>query len=140
MNKQVTEPNEWQARTKKNTFKLGMWTLAWVITSAIAAFAPRFIWDFDTLLTVIGVLVNVCVGFGMIFANKRYLQGLDEMQQKIQSEAMALSLGVGLVLGLGYELLEDIKLIGFEPEISHLVIVMCITYGIGIIKGGAKYR
>ena len=60
--------------------------------------------------------------------------------KKIQTDAMALSLGIGLVLGCSYELLEDIKLISFEPEIAHLVIIMCITYMIGIIKGGAKYR
>ncbi|WOH36326.1 hypothetical protein RI844_13210 [Thalassotalea fonticola] len=140
MNKQETNSNNWQARTKKNTINLGMWTFAWVVTTAIAAFAPKFIWDFNTLLTVTAVVINVLVGFGMIFANKKHLHGLDEMQQKIQSGAMALSLGVGLVLGCSYELLEDIKLISFEPEISHLVIVMCITYMIGIIKGGAKYR
>lgn len=140
MNKQVTEPNNRQVRTKKNTINLGMWTFAWVLTTAITAFAPKFLWDFNTLLTLIAVIVNVLVGFGMILANRRHLRGLDEMQQKIQTDAMALSLGIGLVLGCSYELLEDIKLISFEPEIAHLVIIMCITYMIGIIKGGAKYK
>lgn len=140
MNKQETEQDNWQQRTKKNTVKLGLWTFAWVATTAVTAFAPKFLWDFNTLLTIIAVIINVLVGFGMILANRTHLRGLDEMQQKIQTDAMALSLGVGLVLGCSYELLEDIKLITFEPEISHLIIIMCITYMIGIIKGGAKYR
>ncbi|WNC68690.1 hypothetical protein RI845_00745 [Thalassotalea nanhaiensis] len=140
MDKQESGQNNWEARTKKNTVKLGIWTFGWVLTTAVTAFAPKFLWDFNTVLTVIAVIINVLVGFGMILANREHLRGLDEMQQKIQTEAMALSLGVGLVLGCSYELLEDIKLITFEPEISHLVILMCITYMIGIIKSGAKYR
>ena len=53
---------------------------------------------------------------------------------------MAFTLGVGLVLGLSYELLEDIKLISFEPEISHLIMVMCLTNLTAIIAGHRKYR
>ena len=75
----------------------------------------------------------------MIYANKQHLLGMDEMQRYIQHEAMALTLGVGLVLGMSYELLEDIKLISFEPEISHLIILMCLTYCIGIILGNRRY-
>ena len=55
------------------------------------------------------------IGFGMIRMFRQYLLGLDELQRKIQLDAMALSLGVGLVVGVSYELLEDIKLITFEP-------------------------
>ena len=82
MNKQVTDPNSRKARTKKNTIQLRMWTFAWVVTTAITAFAPKFLWDFNTLLTLISVIVNVLVGFGMILVNRTHLRGLDEMQQK----------------------------------------------------------
>ena len=51
----------------------------------------------------------------MIVANKNHLRGLDEMQQKIQLEAMALALGVGLVAGLGYSTLSITNLITFDP-------------------------
>jgi hypothetical protein len=76
----------------------------------------------------------------MIVANKQFLQGLDEMHRKIFLDAAALSLGVGLVCGLSYELLEDIKLITFQPEISHLVMLMCLTFLTGMIVGHRKYR
>jgi len=128
------------ARNKKNTAYLGYWTLAWLVTMAVAAFAPKLVWDYATLPTILAVLVNLAVGFGMIMANKRHLQGFDEMQQKIFLDASALTLGVGLVCGLSYELLEDIKLIPFEPEISHLCILMCLTFMVGMIAGHRKYR
>jgi len=133
-------PCDWAAENKKNTAYVLYWTLAWLATTAVAAFGPRLAWDYATLPTILGVLVNVAVGFGMILATRRHLLGLDEMQQKIFLEAGALTLGVGLVCGLSYELLEDIKLISFEPEISHLAILMCVTFMVGMIAGHRKYR
>jgi hypothetical protein len=106
----------------------------------LATFGPKFFWEFNTPLTILGVLINLGIGFGMILANKRHLNGLDELMRKIQLEAMAFSLGAGLVCGLSYELLEDIKLITFEPEISHLIILMALTYMVGVIAGNRRYK
>ena len=100
-----SDGGDWAAKTRKSTAHVGYWTLAWLATTAVAAFGPRLVWDFATLPTVLGVLVNIVVGFGMILATRRHLRGLDEMQQKIFLDAGALTLGVGLVCGLSYELL-----------------------------------
>ena len=141
MNKEIiTDMSDTTAQTKKNTLRLFFWTGAWVLATAGAAFGPRFLWDFNTLPTVLGVLVHIGIGFGMIRMFRQYLLGLDELQRKIQLDAMALSLGVGIVVGSSYELLEDIKLITFEPEISHLILLMCLTYCIGIILGNRRYQ
>jgi hypothetical protein len=116
------------------------WTGAWVVSMALAAFGPKLIWNYSTLPTTLFVLINLGIGFAMIVANRRYLKGLDELHQKIFLDAAVLSLGVGLVCGLSYELLEDIRLIPFQPEISHLVILMCLTFLTGMIVGHRKYR
>jgi uncharacterized protein YacL len=116
------------------------WTGAWVVTMALANFGPRLIWEFNNSLTLIAILINMAVGFGMIGANKRHLKGLDEMQQKIQLEAMALSLGIGLVVGLAYSTLDVTNLITSDAEISHLVILMGLTYLGGVYAGLRKYR
>jgi hypothetical protein len=140
MNKQTSATSRWEASTAKNGTRVLIWTLAWVLTTALAAFGPKVIWDFHTGLTILGVSINVGVGFGMIFATKRHLQGLDEMHQKIFRDAAVLSLGVGLVCASSYELLEDIRLITAQPEISHVIILMCLTFLVGIIAGHRKYR
>ena len=140
MSKQECENNSYQIKNNANTITLRNWTFAWVITMAIAAFAPKFIWDFNTALTITAMLINLAVGFRMLIANRTYLRDLDEMQQKILLEAMALALGVGLVVGLSYELLEDIKLITYQPEIPHVVILMGITYLIAVFSGYRKYQ
>ena len=128
------------AQTKKNTIRLFFWSVAWVLATAGASFGPKSLWDFNTLPTILGVLVHIGIGFGMIRMFKQYLLGLDELQRKIQLDAMALSLGIGLVLGSSYELLEDIKLIPFEPEIPHLLILMSLTYVVGTVLGHRKYQ
>jgi hypothetical protein len=107
---------------------------------AVANFGPVFIWHSNQVSTILAIVVNLGIGFGMIVANKRHLKGLDEMHQKIQLEAMALSLGVGLVVGLGYSNLDVTNVIAFDAEISHLVILMGLTYMAGIFAGLKRYR
>ena len=141
MNKElINDTRDAAALPKKNTLRLFFWVVAWVLVTAGAAFGPRFLWGFDTLPTMLGVLIHIGIGFGMIRMFKQYLLELDELQRKIQLDAMALSLGIGLVLGSSYELLEDIKLIPFEPEIPHLLILMSLTYVVGTVLGHRKYQ
>lgn len=140
MSTKTNGPSDWAAAKARNTARLRSWTLAWVLTTALAAFGPKLIWDFQTALTILAVLVNLGVGVGMIMANRRHLQGLDELHRKVFLDACALTLGVGWVSGLSYELLEDVRLISFEPEIAHLVILMCLTFLVGLIAGHRKYR
>ena len=140
MNEQDMAGSDWQASNRQNTRRLAGWTAAWVITMAIAVFGAHFVWTSSPGLTLAGILLNLAVGVGMIMANRRHLKGLDEMQQKIQLEAMALSLGVGLIGGLAYSNLDVTNLIAFDAEISHLVILMALTYMVGIAFGVRRYR
>ena len=140
MNNPNTKPNSWAAKNTKNTLIMLYWTSAWVLTTALVTFGTEFIWKSDKLLTSLAILLNVIIGFGMILAVKRYLKGLDEMQQKVQLDAMALSLGVGLVVGLGYSSMDETNLIPFDAEISHMIILMSLTYIVGLLAGLRKYR
>lgn len=135
-----TQPDNYTTQINKNSVQTLLWTIAWVATSALAAFGPRLIWEFATLPTILGVLINLGVGFRMIWASKRFLQGLDELGQKIYLDAAVLTLGVGMVCGCSYELLEDIKLISYEPEIPHMIMFMCLVFMSGMVAGHRKYR
>ena len=140
MNHLKTDSSDWVAQGRKNTLRLGYWTGAWLVTMAVATFGPLLMWQANQLLTALAIFLNIGIGFGMILANKNSLKGLDEMQQKIQLEAMALSLGVGLVIGLGYSTMDTSNLISFDAEISHLVILLGLTYGAGVFAGRRKYQ
>ena len=87
MNSMKTKPGGWEANTAKNTAQLRNWTAAWVLTMALANFGPKFIWEMNTTISSLVILLNMAIGFGMILANKRHLNGLDELHQKVQLEA-----------------------------------------------------
>ncbi|MCF7500570.1 hypothetical protein [Pseudoalteromonas sp. L1] len=120
-------------RNKQNTLNLAKWTVAWLLTLAIASFGPHFLWQDQTVITVAAIVINILVGVMMILANKRQLQGMDELQQRIQLNAMGITLGASLVFGLAYSLLQSSGLVHFNEDISHLVLFMGMTYLVCIL-------
>lgn len=126
-------------QTRRNTQNLAIWTFMWLITLALASFGPKFIWNKQVVLTVFAVLLNLGVGIGMILANRRYINGLDELQKKIQLESMAIALGVAIVGGLSYSLLDVTNLISGDAEISLICVLISFTYLGGIWFGQKRY-
>ena len=135
-----TKTNKAYSKGRVSEAKVVYWGLAWVLATAGAAFGPELLWGYGTLMTSIAVATQLALGFGMIWAFKGVLLAMDDLQRLIQLEAISLALGVGIVVGISYELLEDVKLITFEPEISHLIILMSLTYMFGLFLGNRHYR
>ena len=140
MEKHTSYSSNWNKNSKKNTIRLFSWTFAWVITLAIATFGRLYIWEDNETISLISILFNLVIGIGFIIANKDHLKGLDELQQKIQLEATALSLVVGVVTGITYSLLAQAKIVHPHAEISNLIILMGLTYSIGIFIGNRRYK
>ena len=125
---------------KSKILHLGLWTLAWVASTALLRFGAEYIWDYQPAYSIFALMTHLALGLAMIVANVKHLSNLDELQRKITMDAMGITLGVGLITGIAYEQLEDIKLITFEPEINHLIMLMSITYIITIFIGNRKYK
>lgn len=123
-----------------NTLQLALWTLAWLASTALLRFGAEYIWDYQPAYSIIALITHLALGAAMIMVNVKHLVNLDELQRKITMDAMGITLGVGLIAGIAYEQLEDIKLITFEPEISHLIMLMAFTYIISILIGNRKYK
>ena len=134
------ETNKAYSRDRVSEAKVAYWGLAWLLATAGATFGPELLWCYGTLITSIGIAIQLALGFGMIWTFKGVLLAMDELQRLIQLEAISLALGVGVVVGVSYELLEDIKLITFQPEISHLIILITLTYSFGLFLGNRHYR
>ena len=135
-----TKTNIAYSRDRAFTTKLAYWGLAWVLATAGATFGPELLWDYGTLMTSIGIAIQLTLGFGMIWNFKGLLLAMDDLQRLIQLQAISLALGVGVVVGVSYQSLEDVKLITFEPEISHLIILISLTYLFGVFLGNRHYR
>lgn len=125
---------------KKRLKQLAAWTISWTLTMALATFGPKFIWENNTIATVFAVVINLAIGIGMILANRRLINDSDELEKKIQLESMGLTLGLAVVVGLSYSLLDITNLILVEAEISNLVLFIGVTYIISTVLNTKKYR
>jgi len=115
-----------------HTTHLMIWTAAWVLTVAISKFG--FI-----PFTLLALLLNIGVGMGMIWANIRFLNGQDELMRKVQLEAMGISLGVAVVGGIALSLSNSSNLIPFDAQISHLVLLIGLTYILSLVINMRRY-
>src|ERR1700722_20773747 len=106
MNQLKPPQNSYQSRTRTNVIRLFRWNGAWGAATALMAFGPKFLWNRDLVFTLLAVGLDVAVGVGMILANKKYLAELDELQQKVQLNAMGITLGGGLIGGVPFLVLE----------------------------------
>ena len=126
---------------KKQTKVMLGWTLAWVVSLAFLTGAENTLWLWNDLIyTKIGLLINLAIGIGMIIANKNLFKTYDELQKKIQFEAMAITLGLAVVVGLTYEVSFDFGVINSEPEFEYLMLFISFSYTASNIINARRYR
>ena len=123
---------------KQNKVLLG-WTLAWVLSLAFLTGAENTLWN-DLIYTKIGLLINLVIGIVMIVAHKNLFKTYDELQKKIQFEAMAITLGLAVVVGLTYEVSFDFGVIDKEPEFEYLMLFICFSYVASTIISATRYK
>lgn len=125
---------------QKKTRQLAIWNLLWTASMALAAFGPVFLWNKVIWISAISILINFALGLGMIRAQIQHIKSLDELQRKIQMEAMGIALGVGIIGGLSYSLLDITNVILVDAEISFLVMAISITYITTLLYLRKKYQ
>ena len=124
---------------KKNTKKLAIWTVAWVGTLAFLSGGVNNLWD-SLLITKIGLLINFAIGIGMIIANKNLFDHYDELQKKIHLEALALTLGLTVIVGISYEVSFDLGIINSEPETEYLILFISFSYIVSVLLNSRRYK
>ncbi|MEO0616094.1 MAG: hypothetical protein AAFY69_08150 [Pseudomonadota bacterium] len=134
-----TSPSGFDATNRHRTIRLAQWTAAWLAAVALAIFGAEFLWDGNVTLSVLAIALQAAVGAGMILANKRHLLNLDELQQRIQLEAMAITLGVTLIAGIAYSSLDIANVIAGDAEIGNLVLLMGLTYIVALLLVRRRY-
>lgn len=125
---------------KSRKLHLALSTAAWLLSTAAAtAVASSFQKEYFGLKLLL-VIVNLFVGGVMIEMNRRYIMALDELQQKIHLQAMGITLGVTVIVGLAYSIADIGNLYAADAEFSYLLILMSLTYLISIKVGSRRYQ
>jgi hypothetical protein len=92
------------------------------------------------VFTLLAVGLDVAVGVGMILANKKQLMELDEFQRQVQLNSMGITLGVALVAGVPFSVMEAYHVIPFHANIAYLLIPMSLTFAVSNLYGPRRYR
>ena len=103
------------------------------------AFGPKFLWNKALGFTLLAVGLDVAVGVGVILANMKYLEELDDLQRKVQLNSMGITLGVALIAGVPLSVMESYHLIAFH-SIAYLLTLMSLTFAVSNLYGTRRYR
>ncbi len=140
MNHLKRPENGYESRIRTNVIGLFRWNVAWGAATALMAFGPKFLWNKTSVLTLLAAGLDVAVGVGVILANKNYLAQLDDLQRKVQLDSMGITLGVALVAGAPFSVMDAYHLLPFHADIAYLLILMSLTFAVSNLYGTRRYR
>lgn len=113
--------------------------IAYVITLALSLVALGFFADYplNPARVITALAPVVPIGF-MIFSFLKYLKGIDELQQRIQLQAIGFAAGTTSLLTFSYGFLEGV---GFPP-ISLLWVfpIMILLWGLGLVIISRRFQ
>jgi hypothetical protein len=123
---------------RKNQRRITTWSLGWVLPFLVADTAIENGW-IDNGVSAIAATIGVTIlGIGTLLAYRRFLRDADELMRKIQLDALALTVGVGVVAGFSYSLLETADIVA-QAETMNLIVIMAATYIISVVVGQRRY-
>jgi hypothetical protein len=140
VNQSIPQESGYQLRIRASVIRLFRWCGGWAAATALMAFGPKFLWNKALGFTLLAVGLDVAVGVGVILANKKYLEELDELQRKVQLNSLAITAGVALIVGVPYSMMDLYHVIPFHAEISHLLVLMSLTFAVSNLYGTRRYR
>lgn len=137
-----SKPHEsgYDSRTRTNVIHLFRWCGAWAVTVALLAFGPKFLWNHALVFTLLAIGLNLYAGVGAIMANKRYFDHLDDLQRKVHLNSLAITVGVAMIAAVPYSLMASYHVIPFHADVSHLAVLMAVTYVASNLYGTRQYR
>ena len=124
-------------RDRRNLNLANVWMLIWLACFGGATWLIKGGLIAEGVVGWVVAALPTVVATGAILAYGRYLREADELQRKIQLQALALGFGVGLFFGFGYPLFE---LLGAPTaSISDVSVVIAFFYFVGLWLGRRKY-
>lgn len=139
MNKTECERSAYDSRSIRDNLVMVLWVFIWMASLTVADKAALYGWWEDGWLTLLAVAVNIALGLGMMVAFMRLLRGMDELQRKIQLDALSMALGISLVGCAAYSLLVTWGYI-VDEEVTDIFMLMCVSYSAAVLIGVWRYR
>src|SRR5579872_3355654 len=140
MNPSKTQETRYESRIRTSTRRLCRWHGLWAAATLLMAFGPGFFWHRALVFTLPAVGLDVAMGVGMIRATKNYVMELDELQRKVWLDALGIALGVGLIVGVPWTVMDAYRVIHFHANFGLLVVLQGLTFVVTLFYGVWRYR
>lgn len=126
-------------RDKRNQRFVVGWAMAWAIAWVGVSHCLKTGLVESDILAVTGILLTTGLGFGLLMAYRHFLREADELRRKIELDALALAVGVGLVGGVCFRLLQQAGIVAGGSDFEVTVLLMSATQATGVIMGMRRY-
>ncbi|WP_299810897.1 hypothetical protein [uncultured Shewanella sp.] len=126
-------------RDLKNANRVNLLALAWALTLMISTYLSENELLGSGILLILVFSIHTLIGIAMLVAYRHFLVQLDEMERKVQLDALALSVGVAIISFSSYSILENSAIVP-PLNAAYLIVLITLTYIVGIIKGRISYR
>lgn len=123
---------------RRNSRRFTIWLLSWAVCVAAATISLAAEGGPGGPLAWVVAIVPDLVGVGALLAYVRFLRQADELLQKIQLEGLAFGFGVGVVVAMGYRLLERAG--APRLDIDDPVVLMMFAWALGQFLARRRYR
>ncbi len=125
-------------RDRRNQLRLVGWIFAWAAAWVLASAGIGRGWVPGGAPAITVTLLHVLLGGAMMLAFRRFLREADELQRRIQLEALALGFGAAVVGAAAYRLLERAGATDVS-DVSDVIMILAVGYSVGVIAGQRRY-
>ena len=139
MIKHQSDTNDYDSRSIRDNLVLVAWIFLWMASLTVSDKAALYGWWSNSWLTTLSIAVNVTLGIVMMVYFMRMLRNMDDLQRKIQLDALSMALGISMVGAAAYSLMVTWGII-LDEEVSDIFMLMCVSYAVSVMIGAVRYR
>lgn len=140
MNQLKSSANGYQSRVWRGNLRLFLWNGAWAAATMLMALGPKFLWHKVLAFTLLAIGLDLSLGVGVILATKRYVMELDELQQRVWLNALGITVGVAMIAVPPLSVMDVAHMLPFHVNISHLIMLMAVTFVASLVYGSVRYQ
>lgn len=131
--------SDYDKRSIRDNLAVVGWVFVWMASLVVSDKAALYGWWTAEWITWLSIAINLALGIWMVMRFMRMLRGMDDLQRKIQFDALGMSLGISMVSAITYSLLVTWGYIQHE-QVSDLFAIMCVSYAVTSLIGTLRYR
>lgn len=139
MNAATNQTGTYDKRSIKKNMKMVAWIFIWMVSLIVSDKAALYGWWSAEWITVLSIIINAGFGLGVVYGYRRMLKGMDDLQRKIQLEALSMAFGVSVIGSISYSLLVTWGYI-IDEEVTDIFMLMSISFSASVLLNSWRYK